>query len=55
MKTFWQHIGMGLAKVAQGAARGALWASQHPQVIAAVAQVTGHPDVAAVITAVGSA
>ena len=49
MNTFWKNFGLVLAKVAKGAAYGALWASQHPEVVTAVAGIAGHPEVAAVI------
>lgn len=52
---FWDRIGKGLAVVAKGAAAGALWASQHPEVIASVATIAGHPEVAAVATTVAAA
>lgn len=51
MKTFWNALGRSLARVAVWTGRGALWASQHPQVVATVASLAGHPEVAAVINA----
>jgi len=47
---FWKHVGKAFASIAKGAATAALWASQHPEVIASVATIAGHPEVAAVIT-----
>lgn len=50
MKAFWDKVGKGLATVAKFAAQGALWASQHPEVIETVASIAGHPEVAVVVT-----
>lgn len=50
MKTFWKYVGKTLANVAKYAGQGALWASQHPEVIGTVATIAGHPEVAAVVT-----
>lgn len=36
---FWKGFGSALAKVATVAAQGALWASQHPEVVAAVSAI----------------
>lgn len=49
--SFWDRLGLGLAKVAKGAAAGALWASQHPEVINAVAAAAGKPALGAEINA----
>jgi hypothetical protein len=38
-KSFWDRVGGALALVAKGAAKGALWASQHPQVVAAIGAI----------------
>lgn len=50
MKTFWNAFGRALAKVAKYAGEGALWASQHPQVIADIATLAGKPAIAAAVT-----
>lgn len=49
---FWKNVGLGFAKVGKGAAKGALWASQHPEVVGAVAAISGHADVIPQINAV---
>ncbi len=49
MKTFWDGFGKVLANIAKYAGEGALWASQHPEVIETVASIAGHPEVAAVV------
>lgn len=46
----WKNVGLGLAKVATTAASAALWASNHPEVLSAVAMVAGHPEVATLVT-----
>jgi hypothetical protein len=46
---FWKNFGLVLAKIGKVAFAGALWASQHPEVVSQVASVAGHPEVAAVI------
>ena len=46
---FWKNVGKALAGVAKAAAKGALWASQHPEVVESIATIAGHPEVAAVI------
>lgn len=48
---FWKNVGLGFAKVGKGAAAGALWASQHPEVIGAVAAISGHAEVIPIINA----
>lgn len=48
-KSFWKHIGVGLAKTGGAALTGAKWASAHPEVFAAVAVATGHPEDAKII------
>lgn len=48
-KSFWDHVGQALANIGKYAALGALWASQHPEVIETVASVAGHPEVAAAV------
>lgn len=45
----WKSIGKGFASVGKGAAQAAVWASQHPEVLAEVASITGQPAVAAAI------
>lgn len=42
---FWKSIGRALAAVAKGAARAALWASQHQTVVQSVATIAGHPEI----------
>lgn len=49
---FWKNLGKGLAAVGKASMTGAVWCSQHPEVIAAVASVVGHPEVAAVAGAI---
>lgn len=39
MANFWKSVGKTLATVATYAAKGALWASQHPEVIALVESI----------------
>ena len=51
----WKAIGKGLAAVAKTAAAGAVWASQHPEVIAGVATVAGHPEIGAAVAALEAA
>lgn len=46
---FWKGVGNGAATVAKAGGSVALWASQHPEVIAGVATIAGHPEVGAVI------
>jgi hypothetical protein len=49
--SIWDRIGKALAVVGKGAGQAALWASTHPEVVAEVASISGHPAVAAVIAA----
>lgn len=42
MGSFWRHVGNGFVAVGKGAAKAALWASQHPQVIAGVIAISGN-------------
>ncbi len=39
MAAFWTAVGKGLAKVAVYSAKGAIWASQHPEVIKIVGSI----------------
>lgn len=39
MASFWKHIGKAFAKVAQGAAFAATWASTHPEVVTMITQI----------------
>jgi len=48
----WKNVGLGFAKVSVKAAQAALWASNHPEVLSAVATVAGHPEVATLVTGV---
>lgn len=50
--TFWKSVGLGLAKAGVLAGKGALWASQHPEVISTVASIAGHPEIGVTIHAV---
>jgi hypothetical protein len=43
MKTFWKNFGKVLGKVALYSAKGAVWASQHPEVVAIVGSVAHVP------------
>ena len=54
MKTFWKHVALGFIKVAKASKAAALWASQHPQVLAEVAALSGNPAVVAGVGAVTS-
>lgn len=45
MGSFWKKIGSALAKVAVGVAKGALWASDHPAVIAQVVGIAASAGV----------
>lgn len=38
-KSFLKGLGMVLAKIGQGAAKAAVYVSEHPEVVAAVAQI----------------
>lgn len=49
---YWDKLGKVLAKVARVAAKGALWTSQHPEVVGIIAQVAGSPQVAAIVKGV---
>lgn len=40
---FWKAIGKGLAVTAKGVAKGALWASQHPEVIQVIETIAKLP------------
>ncbi len=50
MKSFWDTIGAGLAKVAHALAFGAIWASKNPAVITTIASISGHPEIGVAIT-----
>lgn len=52
---FWAAVGVGLAQVAVWVGRAALWASQHPAVIAAVASLAGHPALGMAVTQLATA
>lgn len=45
----WKKLGLILAKIGGGALKGALWASQHEDVVAGVAAAVGHPEVGAAV------
>lgn len=53
MQAFWKGLGKTLMAIAHAAGQGALWASEHPEVVAAGAKVAarlaGHPEIAAAI------
>jgi len=51
----WTAIGKGFAAVGKGAAAAAVWSSTHPEVVGAVATITGQPGVATAIAAVTAA
>lgn len=46
----WKTVGSIFANIAKYSAKAALWASEHPQVIATIASVAGNQKVAAQIT-----
>lgn len=48
-KGFWGNVGSALAKIGGAFLSGALWASNHPAVIEAVAKAAGKPAVAAAV------
>lgn len=48
-KGFWGNVGSVLAKIGGAFLSGALWASNHPAVIEAVAKAAGKPAVAAAV------
>lgn len=53
----WKKVGLWLASAARVAARGALWASNHPEVVqalGAVAVLAGHPEAATVVAQAGA-
>lgn len=54
-KGFWGVFGTILAKIGKVALSGALWASEHPQVVEAVAAAAGQPKVAAAVATYGPA
>ena len=55
MSGFWNRLGKALAITAKAAGKGALWCSEHPEVVATVATIAGHPDVAAVVKGLSTA
>ena len=51
--SFWKAVGKGFAVVGKGSAKAALWASDHPEVVAAVTAIA--PPVGASVGAVAQA
>lgn len=51
----WKSIGKFLANLGKYSLKGAKWASDHPEVIAAVATATGHSGAAKAVIVVGQA
>jgi hypothetical protein len=50
---FWKNVGKGFASVAKYAGKAALWASQHPEVIAIIGAAAHVPPGAAKAISVG--
>lgn len=40
MSSFWKHVGLVFASIGKYSLKGALWASQHPEVVTAVLSAT---------------
>lgn len=48
----WKSIGKALATTAKYTAKGALWASDHQEVVGTIATIAGHPEVAAAVAGI---
>lgn len=49
---FFDALGHGLAKTAKVAAKGAVYMSKNPEVLAEVATIAGHPEIVGVVAGI---